>query len=248
VDVGSACVDICQSHWRKFRWKYLTFFGSIFWHQLYRWLIICYRCGNFGLCSAVSSVVCLVILSVWVRCWQRCQLLPSKLLWYAIRVARRLRSQKVQVRSVTLFSWQRTLRTARRLLFRLSRCLLLTIYIVSSLSYLSVTIYAVSSLSYLSVCFLTHFQSHACASDNFSFAQSAHHYSTKTALLHTMNCIFHSSNWGQPSLLVSLDKSAAFDTIDHDALLNRLCVEFDVSGSALSWLQSYLTDDINAFK
>ena len=48
---------------------------------------------------------------------------------------------------------------------------------------------------------------------------------------------------GQPSLLVSLDMSAAFDTIDHSILLNRLLVGFGVyGGSALTWLQSYFTD------
>jgi len=36
--------------------------------------------------------------------------------------------------------------------------------------------------------------------------------------------------------------SAAFDTIDHSTLLNRLSVGFGVSGSVLTWLKSYLTD------
>jgi len=65
--------------------------------------------------------------------------------------------------------------------------------------------------------FLLRFQSHVCASGNFSSVQSAYrcHYSTETALLHTMDSVFRSSDQGQPSLLVSLDMSAAFDTIDH---------------------------------
>jgi len=92
--------------------------------------------------------------------------------------------------------------------------------------------------------FLTRFQSHVCASDNFSSVQSAYrcHYSTETGLLHTMDSVFRSSDQGQPSLLVSFYTSAAFDTIDHSILLNRLQVGFGVSGSALTWLQSYLTD------
>jgi len=57
-----------------------------------------------------------------------------------------------------------------------------------------------------------------------------------------MDSVFRSSDQGQPSLLVSLDMSAAFDTIGHSILLNRLQVGFGVSGSALTWLQSYLTD------
>jgi len=81
--------------------------------------------------------------------------------------------------------------------------------------------------------FLSRFQSHVCASDNFSSVQSAYrrHYSTDTALLHTMDSFLGSSDQGQPSLLVSLDMSATFDTIDHSILLNGLLVGFGMSGS-----------------
>jgi len=93
--------------------------------------------------------------------------------------------------------------------------------------------------------YLSRFLSHVCASHNCRSVQSAYrpHYSTETALLHTMDSVFRSSDQGQPSLLVSLDMSAAFDTIDHSILLNRLLVGFGVyGGSALTWLQSYFTD------
>ena len=49
------------------------------------------------------------------------------------------------------------------------------------------------------------------------------------------------SDQGRPSLLVSLDLSAAFDTIDHHLLLDRLNESFGVSGTAHSWLRSYLS-------
>ena len=42
----------------------------------------------------------------------------------------------------------------------------------------------------------------------------------------------------QPTLLVSLDLSAAFDTIDHKILINRLSNSFGISGSVLGWLTS----------
>ncbi len=39
-----------------------------------------------------------------------------------------------------------------------------------------------------------------------------------------------------------LDLSAAFNTIDHNILLNRLENFVDISGSALAWFKSYLFD------
>ncbi len=43
-----------------------------------------------------------------------------------------------------------------------------------------------------------------------------------------------------PTLLLSLDLSAAFDTIDHSALISRLRSSFGLSGAVLSWIESYL--------
>ena len=74
--------------------------------------------------------------------------------------------------------------------------------------------------------------------------QSAYrpHHSTETALLQTFDNIFTSADHGQPTLLVSLDLSAAFDTIDHSTLLSRLTTSFGVNGTALAWIASYLTN------
>ena len=39
---------------------------------------------------------------------------------------------------------------------------------------------------------------------------------------------------------VMLDLSAAFDTIDHDKMMERLRSEIGITGVALDWFQSYL--------
>jgi hypothetical protein len=64
---------------------------------------------------------------------------------------------------------------------------------------------------------------------------------THHGMLLTLDKIYHSSDTGQSTILVSLDFGAAFDTIDHTVLLNRLETNFGFTGSVLSWLQSYLT-------
>ena len=43
-------------------------------------------------------------------------------------------------------------------------------------------------------------------------------------------------------MLVLLDLSAAFDNIDHSILLNRLHKRYGITGTALSWFETYLTD------
>ena len=46
---------------------------------------------------------------------------------------------------------------------------------------------------------------------------------------------------GSPALLVRLDMSSAFDTIEHSILLKRLEIDFGVTGVALSWIRSFVT-------
>ena len=45
---------------------------------------------------------------------------------------------------------------------------------------------------------------------------------------------------GQVTLLSLLGLSAAFDTVDHDILINRLRISFGVHGTALGWIDSFI--------
>ena len=47
---------------------------------------------------------------------------------------------------------------------------------------------------------------------------------------------------GKTSVLTLLDLSSAFDTIDHAILLQRLSAMYGISGTAIKWFESYLSD------
>ena len=74
--------------------------------------------------------------------------------------------------------------------------------------------------------------------------QSAYrkHHSTETALVRVHNDIAMALAKKRSVLLVLLDLSAAFDTVDHGILLARLRTRIGITGTALKWCQSYLTD------
>ncbi len=63
-------------------------------------------------------------------------------------------------------------------------------------------------------------------------------HSTETALVKIRNDLLLASDQGCISLLVSLDLSAAFDTIDHDILIDRLQNYMGIQGQALRWFRS----------
>ena len=52
--------------------------------------------------------------------------------------------------------------------------------------------------------------------------------------------VLRAADRGEVTLLCLLDLSAAFDTVDHDILLDRLQMSFGVHGTVLSWLESFL--------
>ena len=85
---------------------------------------------------------------------------------------------------------------------------------------------------------------HVCNSENFSEHQSAYRtgHSTETALLEVLDGVYTSADDKQISVLIGLDLSAAFDTVNHSLLCDRLQSQFGVTDTVLDWLHSYLCD------
>lgn len=66
-------------------------------------------------------------------------------------------------------------------------------------------------------------------------------HSTETALLRVKRDCDNAIDSGKSVLLVLLDLSAAFDTIDHNILLDRLQTLIGVKSNALKWFKSYIS-------
>jgi hypothetical protein len=62
----------------------------------------------------------------------------------------------------------------------------------------------------------------------------------KLLFIHLLDSIYHAADNGLTTLLLSLDLSAAFDTIDHVILLNRLTSSFGIMDPSHHWLKFYL--------
>ena len=77
--------------------------------------------------------------------------------------------------------------------------------------------------------------------ETFQSAYKKYH-SAETALIRVHNDILSAIDNRRIVILLLLDLSAAFDTVDHTILLSRLRVRFGIAGKPLLWLQSYLSN------
>ena len=73
--------------------------------------------------------------------------------------------------------------------------------------------------------------------DSFQSAYR-HGHSTQTALLRVKNDIDATLDEKGKVVLVMLDLSSAFDTINHDILMNRVQHSVGITDAAISWLHS----------
>ena len=104
----------------------------------------------------------------------------------------------------------------------------------------------VSNLSFLSklieriVC--VQLVNHLDKNGLYEVFQSAYRqlHSTETALLRVQNDILQAVDSRGGAILVLLDLSAAFDTIDHETLIRTLDIYCGIRGDPLKWFLSYL--------
>ena len=63
-------------------------------------------------------------------------------------------------------------------------------------------------------------------------------HSIETALVRVQNDILCAIDNNESVILLLLDLSAAFDTVDHSIMLSRLRDRFGVNGTVLAWFES----------
>jgi hypothetical protein len=83
---------------------------------------------------------------------------------------------------------------------------------------------------------------HLNQTNGFDSHQSAYRrrHSCETAITYLLNSVFRACDQRKVTVLVMLDLTAAFDTVDHSILCQKL-FSLGVSGDALSWIASYLS-------
>jgi len=69
-----------------------------------------------------------------------------------------------------------------------------------------------------------------------------HGHSTETAVLKVVSDFMAAADRGDVTLLSLLDLSAAFDTVDHSILIDRLHHAFGLRGTVLTWIESFINE------
>ena len=105
-------------------------------------------------------------------------------------------------------------------------------------------------ISKLVECVVAQLNDHVSLNGQEDVRQSAYKlgHSTKSTLLLTKNDVHLAFAKVRATAVVFSDQSAAFDTIDHDTLLDSLGSWFGVSGVVLDWFKSYLADHVQCIK
>jgi hypothetical protein len=80
-----------------------------------------------------------------------------------------------------------------------------------------------------------------CLNETFQSAYKRFH-SCEIALVRVQNDILNAVDNRRCVALLLLDLSTAFDTVDHNIILNRLQSKFGICGNALKRFNSYLSD------
>jgi hypothetical protein len=90
---------------------------------------------------------------------------------------------------------------------------------------------------------VTRLNEHLTQNNLHEINQSAYrkHHSVETALVRVFDDMLNAIDSKKCILLILLDLSSAFDTIDHGILLARMEKMLGVSGAALNWVKSYFT-------
>ena len=105
-------------------------------------------------------------------------------------------------------------------------------------------LYKTSFLSkFLEKCVLKQLNDHTGKFECLPWFQSAYRefHSVETALCRVHNDLYKAKTQGVCSILILLDLSSAFDTIDRKLLLSDLKA-WGIDGYALQWISSYLSD------
>ena len=104
----------------------------------------------------------------------------------------------------------------------------------------------INSISFLSKiiekCVEMQLMQHLKSNDMILDRQSAYkkNYSCETALIKICDDILVELNSDTNVIMAFLDLSAAFDTVDHQILLNKLKNHYALDGAVINWFESYL--------